>query len=253
MQLERRTWAASLGLGLAALLSACGGGGSAGNDTLAAAAGAYAGSTSTLRDVNGLVLADGRYYLLYSAVGDGTVVGGALQGTGTLDQGSLASADALDFNAEVPGSTPGAVDATLLARSRFDGTFTPTGGTAFGFTTAPVGASGLLRPSATLAALAGSYTGQAGFPLGVRPAVFTVAANGAVSSNINGCDIFGTATPRSDIDAYDLTIAFGAAPCAIPGLSFDGVAWLRPGTTRLHAVARNEPSKMTVIFAGTRD
>jgi hypothetical protein len=251
MQFKTRTAAASLGLALAALLSACGGG--ADDDSLAAAAGTYAGTTSTQRAIDGLVLADGSYYLLYSATGDATVVGGAVQGTGTLDAGRFASADALEFSAEGAGLKPGALAATLAAGSRFDGTFTPASGTGFDFAADAVAASGFARRPATLASLAGSYTGQAGFPLGVRPATFTVAANGAVSSSINGCAIGGTATPRGDADAYDLTISFGPAPCAYPGASFSGVAWLRPGTGRLYAVARNEPSKMSVIFGGDRD
>jgi hypothetical protein len=251
MQFDRRTGAASLGLALAALLSACGGSGS--DDSLAAAAGTYAGATSTQRAIDGVVLADGSYVLLYSAVGDATLVGGSLQGTGTLDDGRFTSADALEFSAERPGTAPGALDATLAAHRRFDGTFTPASGTPFSFTTDPTGTGSFLRPRPMLAALAGSYTGNAGFPLGVRPATFTVTVSGAVSSSINGCAIGGTATPRSDVDAYDLTIVFGGAPCALPGASFTGLAWLQAGTGRLNAVARNEPTKMSVIFSGARD
>jgi len=104
----------------------------------------------------------------------------------------------------------------------------------------------------TLDRLAGAYTGTAGFALGVRPAVFTVTASGAVTSSINGCAITGTASPRADSDTYDLTITFGGPPCAIQNVSFTGVAYQRPDNGRLYVVARNATLRQSVIFSGVR-
>lgn len=241
--MKTRIW---LGIGLAVLLAACGGGS---DDSPPTAVGAWTGTTTTQRDVTALVLGDGSYYLLYSAVANPSVVGGAVQGTGTLVDHEFRSSDALGFSAEGAGLQPGTLAATVTFGRSFDGTFTPTTGTAMSFQTTPDW--GFLYPP-SLQALAGSYTGQAGFALGVRPAVFTVTSTGAVTSNINGCPITGTAAPRADGNVYDLTIVFGGAPCAFPGASFSGIAYLRPDTGRLYAVARNAPSQQSVIFSGSR-
>lgn len=239
--------AAATGLLLAALLAGCGGGGDGASSTL----NVWSGTTSTGRDIGGVTLADGTYYLLYSKAGDANTVGGALQGTATLTGEAFASSDALDFSAEGLGIRPSTVAGTLKDGASFDGSVTPAaGGTAVTFQTSTSGS--LLFGTPSLQRLAGAYTGNAGFALGVRPAVFTVTETGAVSSTINGCAITGTAAPRTDGNAYDLTITFGGAPCALPGFSFAGIAYVRPDNGRLYAVARNAATKQSVIFSGAK-
>jgi hypothetical protein len=243
---SRTILAAATGLLLAALLAGCGGGDD-GDD--ADRLSVWTGTTDTNRDLSGVVLPDGNYYLLYSAVGTATTVGGAVQGTASVVGEAFASTDALDFSAEGLGIRPSAVAAIIKPTVSFNGSVTPTaGGTAVNFTTR--GYSNNFN--ATLPQLAGSYTGTAGFALGVRPAVFAVTADGAVSSTINGCAITGTATPRTDGEAYDFTITFGGAPCALPGATFAGLAWLRPDNGRLQAVARNAATRQSVIFSGAK-
>lgn len=237
---------AAAALSVAALLAGCGGGDDSGPST-----GGWVGTTSSNRDLTAVVLADGSYYLMYSAVADASTVGGVVQGTASISNETFTSSDALDFNVEGAGMKPGAVAATLHPYNKFEGAFTPaTTGNAFSFQTRYDAIK--LPGGATLADLAGAYNGNAGFALGVRPAVFTVTADGAVSSSINGCAITGTATPRTDIKGYDLTIAFGPAPCAIPNLSFTGIAYLRQDTGRLYAAARNAATKQSVIFSGSK-
>lgn len=250
MQFEKIR-AAATGLFLAVLLAGCGGGGDDGSP--APTLSIWQGTTSTGRDLGGVTLADGSYYLLYSSTTDANTVGGALQGKATITGETFASADTLDFSAEGLGIRPSTIAATLKSGWTFDGTTTTTAtgaktsfqaktyGTAYGFSATP-----------TLQRLAGAYTGNAGFALGVRPAVFTVTETGAVTSTINGCAITGTATPRTDGPAYDLAIAFGGAPCALPGLAFTGIAYLRPDNGRLYAVARNAATKQSVIFSGAK-
>ena len=242
-----KTIAATATLSLAALLAACGGG----NDGSGPSAGGFTGTTTSSRDLTAVVLTDGSYYLMYSAVGDASTVGGVVQGTSAISGDSFASSDALDFNVEGLGMKPGAVAAELHPWDKFDGAFTPTStGAALSFQTRFDAAKNFSGP--TLTQLAGAYGGNAGFALGVRPATFTVTAAGAVSSSINGCAITGTATPRTDINAYDLMIAFGPAPCAIPNLAFAGVAYIRQDNGRLYAAARNAATRQSVIFSGTK-
>ena len=207
------------GLCVAALLAACGGGG---DGLVTSAATQFAGTLGGNRDAAAVVLPDGRYYLVYSAAGDANTVGGALQGTATVTNGTFASADTVDFAVAATYAAPKAATVSgVLNASSFTGTETPT-------------------------------TGTAGFALGVRPAVFTVTASGAVTSSINGCAITGTASPRADSDTYDLTITFGGPPCAIQNVSFTGVAYQRPDNGRLYAVARNATLRQSVIFSGVR-
>lgn len=238
--------AVATGLALAAALAGCGGGDHSDSSHLSV----YAGGTGTGRDFTSIVLPDGRYYFVYSAAGDPATVGGAVQGTAVVSDGSFSSGDASDFSAEGAGNKPATVAARIAPGSTLAGTVSPAaGGAPTSFEARVVGA---IPSPARLAALAGAYTGTAGFALGVRPAVFAVAADGAVTSTINGCAITGTATPRSDGDAFDLTIAFGAAPCALPGLAFSGIAFQRADTGRLYAVARNATYKQSVVFIGAK-
>lgn len=233
---------------VAALLAACGGG-----DDDGPIFGGWTGSTSTNRDLTAVVLPDGNYYLMYSAVGDAATVGGVVQGTGSLNAENFTSADGLDFSAEGAGIKPAAVAAILQGGQSFNGTVTQAAtGTAVTFQSNFDRSSALLPDVASLDRLAGAYVGNAGFALGVRPATFTVASDGGVTSTINGCSITGNATPRADVNAYDLTIAFGGAPCAIPNLSFTGIAYLRQDTGRLYAAARNAATKQSVIFSGSK-
>lgn len=227
------------------MLAACGGGDSGS----ASLAGGWVGTTSTNRDLTAVVLPDGNYYLMYARAGDAAVVGGTVQGTASITGEAFASSDGLDFSAEGAGIRPATMTATLVPGASFEGTVTTTGSQPVTFTTRQ---ETVFFTGPTLQRLAGAYAGTAGFALGVRPAVFTVTAEGAVSSTINGCAITGSATPRGDANAFDLTIAFGAAPCALPGLSFTGIAYLRQDNGRLYAVARNAATRQSVVFNGGR-
>lgn len=252
---QQRSWWAALPLLAAALLAGCGGGGDGEADpaaVTAAAAGVWAGTTSTNREVTALVTSDGSYYLLYSGVGKPAAIAGFVQGTATVSDRSFTSADGLDFNLEsvpAPAATAAAVEGDVLWRSRFGGTIRPGTAAAVTFQATPHASSGT---APTLAALAGGYPGEATFLYGTRPAKFTVTAAGAVSGEINSCTITGTATPRSDVNAFDLTIVFGGPPCAapLPGMSFHGIAHYADG--RLLAAVRNSAVRQGIVFSGTR-
>ena len=245
MRFTTRAPSAALVLCAAVVVTACGGGG---DDGPTPTTGAWTGTTSSNRELTALVLSDGSAYFLYSGAGTPAVLGGAIQGTGAFTGLDFASTDALDFSVEGGGITGGSIAAAVARGPVFAGTFT---GTASTFTfQAAYDTNFNALPS--LEELAGSFAGQAGFALGIRAATFVVTGAGAVSSNINGCAITGTATPRRDGNVYDLSIAFGAAPCALPGLQFTGVAYLRPDSGQLIAIARNAATRQSVLFSGKR-
>jgi len=236
-----------------ALLAACGGGGdgSGGGDSgsAGAAAGLWNGSTTTGRAVTGIVLGDGTYYVFYSEAGFPNTIAGAVQGSGSGGSSSFTSTNARDFNLEGLGVSSAGVTATATAKQSFNGNILYTGGTVTTFSSTYNVA---YETKPTLAALAGTYTGSVALSAGTLAAVVTVAANGTLSSTASGCTIGGSATPRSDGNAYDVTISFGPAPCFFANQSFNGLAYLDAASKRLYAAAPNGTRSDGVLFVGTK-
>jgi hypothetical protein len=224
---------AALGLGVAALLSACGGGEEP-ILNLSLSAGMWNGTTSdSQREVNAVTLRDGKYFAVYSAAGGGATIGGGVQGTATVVDGQFISTDMLSFSVE--GQAP--VNGTFTAGID---PFTSIAGTAI----VPN------QPPVTFQARCD--TGEAGFALGIRPATFNISAAGEVTSTINGCPITGTVTPRTDGNAYDMSVVFGGAPCVLANLRFDGIVFLREGGKHLYSVSRNNAARQTIVFSGVK-
>ncbi|HEX2543816.1 MAG TPA: hypothetical protein VHL79_02995 [Ramlibacter sp.] len=228
----------------AALLVACGGGDD--DRSPALASGAWRGTSDTGRDVAGLVLHDGSYYLLYSVVGSAATPGGFVQGTGRFEGDEFVSTDLRDYNVEGVGTQAGTLVADVFPTTAFRARVaTPRTPQSFDTQAATDFAP------ASLATLAGSYTGQVGFSLGFRPGTFTVTSAGAVSTNINGCDITGSTSPRAEGNVYDLTMTFGGAPCVFPNVTFTGIAYVRGN--QLRAMLQEPSRRQGIVFAGTRN
>jgi hypothetical protein len=258
----------------AALLTACGGGGDGDGDISAQrAAGVWTGTTDTNRNVTALTLSDGRYYVIYDRVGTPGTTGGLIAGTGeNFLAANYASANAIDYGFE---ALPGPVDAATVVGSlepgqSFNAASTHrSNGTGFVFNTT-FDTDFYTVP--TLATIAGAYTGTVTFSLGARPnatfpapVVFNVDANGAVTSDINGCLITGQLAPRSDGNIYDLSITFGGGLCAYPGQTFTGVGYYRAATRELRTATTapaatynpaiglgTTPQAQGVVFVGTK-
>ena len=243
----KRIAAATAVLGLAGMLSACGGGGE--DLTIQSAAGLWHGATDTKREVNAVTLSDGRYFAVYSGATGSSSIGGGVQGTATVSDGRLNSSDLLSFSVELQPPVNGTFTAQVVPRFVIDGTATVPNQPTVSF---EANYEAEFEQTPTLTGIAGSYTGEAGFASGVRPATFNIDAAGAVTSTINGCNITGTVTPRTDGNVYDLTAVFGGAPCALPNLTFTGVVFLRNGGKQLYSVSRNTAVKQTIVFTGLK-
>jgi hypothetical protein len=229
------------------MLTACGGGG---DEAPVTPAGVYQGSSDTGRELTTVVLPDGNYYMLYSGATPGSV-GGGIQGAGTLADFTFASGAGAgrNYSLEGFGTQPATLSASVSPSFGLRGTVdSGTAGT-MSFDLPSTADSG---GTASLATLAGAYPGQVTFALGVRPAVFTVTEGGAVSSSINACAIGGSVSPRTDINAYDLTIVFGGAPCVFPNASFSGVAYYDAAAGRLSAFVRHPVVPQAIFFTGSR-
>lgn len=235
---------------LAALvLSACGGGGDPAPFTVPVTpAGVWKGSTDAGRDVTTIVLEDGTYYMVYGGATAGSV-GGGVQGTGSLADSAFASATGRNYNLEGAGTQAATLAATLAPFDSLDGSVTSTTSGAMAFRTRYSADS--IAP-ASLQTLAGDYPGQVTFGLGVRAGVFTITAAGQVSTVINGCSIGGTAAPRADVNAFDVTLVFGGAPCVFPGASFSGIAYQDAEAGTLLSFVRLQAAGQALFFSGKR-
>ena len=241
----------SASIAAALAISACGGGGgdSGSASTASAAQGLWIGTTTTNRTVTGLVFSDGTYYVLYSPVGNPTAIAGVVQGSGTTGTNTFSSSNARDFNLEGLGVLSATVSANYAAKQAFNGTVNYTNGGVTSFATTYNSA---YETAPTLANVAGTYTGQVALSIGVQSATVIVSSNGTISGGGNGCALSGTATPRTDGNAYTLSITFGASPCFFANQTFTGVAYYNSATKRLYGAAPNAARTDGVLFVGTK-
>jgi hypothetical protein len=215
----------------------------------ASPAGLWKGSTSTGRTVNGLVFADGSYYILYSAVGNATLLGGVVQGTGSTSGTSFSSSNARDFNVEGYGVAAATVAGTVVTRSSFGGTVVYPSASTLVFNSSY---SSQFELVPTLAAVAGNYTGQVAFSAGVQSIALNLSTTGVISSTSNGCTLSGSATPRSDGNAYVLSLRFGPAPCFFSNQTLTGLAYYDAAAKRVYAAAPNAARTDGVVFLGVK-
>lgn len=219
------------------LLASCGGG-----DPYA---GLWQGNMNANRDVNAIVLGDGTYYMLYSKPGAPQVLGGFMQGTGEFRGAHFNSDDGRDFNWEGKGTRRATLDAKISPRMSVTGSVN-------GATPFSVRYQKDFDAEARLSALVGAFTGEVAFFFGTRPAVFTVSPTGQLSTTINGCSIGGQVVPRSDANAYDLTITFGGSPCIFPNVQFNGVAIYREELRRIDAAVIYDRLGQGIAFTGIK-
>ena len=242
---------------LAALLALSACGGSDDDDTPApptpatpsAAQGLWVGNTASGRAVNGLVLGDGAYYLVYSLPNAPEVVAGVLQGNLRAGATGWTSPNAKDFNLEGDGVHPVSVEGSFTAKSSFVGTVTLADGSATSFASI-YDPSYSLVPS--LSAVAGTYSGASSAVLGAQPAWLSMAISGAVNGVVAGCTVRGAVEPRKDGNAYSVALTQGAAPCPAPGEAFIGIAYLDAATRGLTVVAPNLARSSALLFLGVK-
>jgi hypothetical protein len=215
----------------------------------ASAQGLYIGTTNTGRKTTGLVFSDGSYYVLYSALNLPNSIAGVVQGIGTATSGSFSSTNLRDFNLEGLGVLQGTLSASYTAKASVRGTisYATAGTTTF---TGTYDASYEITPS--LAAIAGTYSGQVALSVGIQSATVTVSSTGALSGNGNGCLISGTVSPRTDGNAYNAVVAFGASPCYFANQTFTGIGYFDAATKTLYAAAPNASRTDGVMFVGNK-
>lgn len=239
-------------------LAACGGdgdgdqgAGNGGATPVATAEGFYTGSSSNGRSLSGVVLDDGRYWLMYAPSSSSSVIAGVVQGNSTANGGTFASGDGRDFNLEGDGIADLTVAGSYVARQSISGNLTYKGTTQpYAFT---VNYDASYAQPVTLAAIAGSYSGASGTLFENETASFTVSATGTINGmGASGCRFTGAVAPRGTVAVYNLTLSFLGGVCEQGSSTISGIAYTDPKTQQLFVAALNAERSNGALFMGKK-
>jgi hypothetical protein len=234
-----------------ALAGCGGGGGDSPTPSTTAAEGLYTGTTGTGRALTGLVLDDGTYYILYSPVGNPSLIAGVVQGNGASSASTFTSSNTRDFNLEGFGVLSGTVSASYTVKQSISGTVAYSGGG--GSTTFSGTYDSLYEATPSLAALAGTFTGQVASSAGGENATVTVLSTGTFSGlSSGGCSFTGTVAPRATGNVFNMSINFGGAPCIFANQTLSGIAFFNASAKRLYAATPNAARTDGALFVGTK-
>lgn len=239
-------------------LVACGGGGSGGGGSSALpkfAQGVYSGTITggTYPQFQLLVLENEEQWSMYGTTsGSAFLVGGFVQGQGASSNGAMSVGNAMDFG--FSPAKPSPMTGNYTASNSFLGTVTYAGPVTVALAGTPI-----VNPlynyntPASITDVQGpwSLTDLAGIPASV-----TIQMDGTFSGTSGGCSFSGTLVPRaSGKNVFDMSLTFGAAPCARPGQTATGIAlsYLASGSVRQLIVAGTDVARTTgTALFGTR-
>ncbi len=240
---------------LAGIVSACGGGGdSAPNSSGPSAEGAYSGTLTggVSSDFRLLVLENGDYWALYGTEFSGQfLVTGFIQGQGVSSNPNFTSSNAKDFGVNPPVS--GTIAATYVAGSSINGSASALGQTTSFSGTAIPAASFDYNSAPTITSISGNWSLTS---LSGAPVSLVISGGGTFTGSSQGCSFTGTITPRpSGKNVYNLSLTFGATPCASPNSSGSGIAisyLLTSGARQLIMVGTDSSRASGTVLLGLR-
>jgi hypothetical protein len=219
--------------------------GTAPTPTVATAEGLWEGYTSTSRAAAAIILDDGTYYVLYSTQASDSTIAGVVQGTGISSNGSFTSSNARDFNFEGSGVTSGSVSAQFVPKNSMAGTLA----SSLGMATFTATYNPDYDHPASLAQLAGQYSGQAMVSAGIQTASLTINAAGQISGSGQDCSFTGNATPRGSVNVFNLSVTFGGGNCLFGTSTLYGLAYYAQSGV-LYAITPNAARTDGVLFVG---
>jgi hypothetical protein len=175
----------------------------------------------------GLILETGDIWMVFATGSSSSVFSavGFAQGAGSSSSGTYTSSNLKEF---VNGATASAqLTATYMPNVSIQGTINEG---AQSFTFGGTSSTTFYNEAATLPAIAGGWSVHL---LSGTTSAITVAADGTFTPNTsvsqNACTYSGKFTPRaSGKNVFDLTVTWGAAPCAQPGGQASGIAVVYP-------------------------
>lgn len=218
MRKNRAYWSL---LSAAMLLMGCGGGGGASSNA-GSPEGVYEGTISNGLEHNTVVLDDNRYYTIYGEEIDGVFyIAGLIQGSGVANNGSFTSTDLRDYYFDGSVFT-GSLSASYREGASFNGSIREGANTVTFTGTPPVNSEYNYDTVANLSNITGSWNLTS---LQGESITLNIQSSGAFTGSSDGCSFDGTFAPRaSGKNVFDVDLTFGAAPCALPGQSANGIA-----------------------------
>jgi hypothetical protein len=227
-----------------------GGGGGGTTSYTGQAQGVYSGTASSGYSFSTIVLPNDKFYGIYGTVtGNLFYVYGMVAGQGTSGNDSL-TANVTDYF--YTGQTfSDTLTATDVPGQSISGTMTESGTPITFNGTVPTSSSFTYNAAASISAISGSWNGTL---LDGVTTTLTINPDGTVSGSSSGCSFSGTVSADSSgKNFYDVSITFGASPCALPNQTATGVGvyyLLSDGVThQLLAGVTMGTSSGTVFFA----
>jgi hypothetical protein len=212
-----KNWLAAMAC--AVLVAGCGGGGNSDVSEPATSAGIWTGTTTSGRAVLIATLGDGTLWAIYSSIGTDLIAGMVQGSTRTINSAghsTIDSQDLLDFNYEGLGLRAATFDGAINFRHNLNGIVRYVDETV-SFVSQYIGSLG-----ADISQIQGSYSAVSTSGGDFVVADFTISSAGAISGGSAGCTFSGLATPRSELDAFDVSLTFSGGTCATTSVS--GVA-----------------------------
>ncbi|KMZ13478.1 Large exoprotein involved in heme utilization or adhesion [Candidatus Burkholderia humilis] len=190
-----------------------------------------------------LILFGGTAYLFYGAPGGANLSGVVVASNGAQrSDGRYSSASALDYRIGSAPAPPVALMANFANAPAVSGAAVNKDGSpnlAFS-----ASAASMLDVAPSLVNASGLYNGCGMSFGGATDTRLTVAANGyAAGTTSSGCIFKGRVAPHAGVNAYDVAVTFGPAPC--PNATVNGNAIL-DGPRLL--VALPSPDRANVFF-----
>jgi hypothetical protein len=220
-------------LAAAAVVAACGGGGGDGPPApTGSPTGLWTGGAGTGGDLQMLVFPGGETWGAYLAGNTLGVVQGTMGGAVT------------DFNATLGTVVSGTISGFANTKQDIYGFVTTTGGTA-GYNGAY---DAEFDQAPSLAAAAGTFTG-AGPSTGTT---FTLAAGGGITGAIGTCTFTGTAAPRADGNAFNVSLTYGGGTCSLGTATLTGVAHYSARRRTLVSTVINATRTASDVFFGSK-
>jgi hypothetical protein len=222
--------------------------------------GVYQGTSSNGKTIEALILEDNSWWDIYgvpsapggSPVGTSLIVQGVATGTYTDNSGNFTIA----FNdfytpgtSAVSGTGSGTNNGGIILGTTSEGTVNNTFSLIAAYTT-----SYNYDTAASISSIAGIWTGGL---LDGESATINITANGSFTGSSSlGCSVTGTASPRaSGKNVFNVSLTFGAAPCASPNQTVSGIAityLLGDGTNQLVVGLVNSTKTTATAFFATR-
>jgi hypothetical protein len=185
--------------------------------------GTLKGSTS---EVTLLTLFDGTAYLFYGGPGSDGLAGVAVATGGTqTSDGRFASNTALDYRIGSAPATPVAFMTNFANAPAISGAIVDKDGSPNLAYSGNAAAMLDVRPGP--ASVDGLYNGRGMALGGATDTRLTIGLDGyAAGQTSAGCIFQGNISPHAGVNAYDVSVTFGAAPCPLPGATVKGNAVL---------------------------